>query len=91
MSAGSKGGWKSSLSRPGLGAQPSAEVSGSPDENPAMRRAVSDQRPLAALNGAVVDTKFFDAGCGGGKLIAALRGFSAGIVVVFRSAVCCAA
>jgi len=40
------------------------------DEHPAMRRAVADQRPLAALDGAIVDSKFFDTGCRRSELIA---------------------
>jgi hypothetical protein len=43
---------------------------GSPDENPTVVGAISEQGPLAALDGALVDTKFFDAGRSRDELIA---------------------
>jgi hypothetical protein len=54
----------------------------SPYENPAVIGAISDKRPLAALDLALVETKFLDAGRGCGELIASLLRLSGGITRV---------
>jgi len=54
----------------------------SPHENPVVIGAISDKRPLAALDVALIDTKLLDAGRGRGELIASLLIFSRGIARV---------
>lgn len=54
----------------------------SPHENPVVIGTISDKRPLAALDLALVDTKLLDAGRGRGELIASLLSFSSGIARV---------
>ena len=54
----------------------------SPHENPVVIGAVSNKRPLAALDVALIDTKLLDAGRGRGELITSLLIFSRGIARV---------
>jgi hypothetical protein len=61
---------KIELVESGLGRPAGAVGIRSPYENPPVRGAISEQRPLAAFDGTPVDPKFFDAGRGPGELIA---------------------
>ena len=79
MRAGSSGGWKSSLSIPGLGAQPSGAPSLRSDENPPharshLRSSVHWRLSMEPW----LDPKLFDTGRGRGKLIAMFLRFFAG-------------